>query len=56
MAEVWGYPCARERSDGPLPLSGAAAPSLRYPGGVRPLSHTGPGRVRRGLIAALALR
>jgi hypothetical protein len=26
MAEVWGYPCARERSDVPLPLPGAAAP------------------------------
>jgi hypothetical protein len=26
MAEVWGYPCARERSDGPLPLLGAAPP------------------------------
>jgi hypothetical protein len=26
MAEVWGYPCARERSDGPLPLPGAAPP------------------------------
>ena len=34
MAEVWGYPCARERSDGPLPLPGAAAPSTSYPGGV----------------------
>ena len=27
-----GIPCARERSDGPLPLPGAAAPSSRYPG------------------------
>lgn len=26
MAEVWGHPCARERSDAPLPLPGAAAP------------------------------
>ena len=34
MAEVWGYPCARERSDEPFPLPGAAAPSKSYPGGV----------------------
>jgi hypothetical protein len=27
-------PCARERSDGPLPLPGAAAPSKSHTGGV----------------------
>jgi len=34
MAEVWGYPCARERSDEPLPLPGAAAPGKCHPGGL----------------------
>jgi len=33
MAEVWGYPCARERSDGPLPLPGAAPPHQAAPEG-----------------------
>jgi hypothetical protein len=33
MAEVWGYPCARERSDEPLPLPGAAPPLKASPEG-----------------------
>ena len=33
--KFWGYPCARERSDEPFPLPGAAAPSKSYPGGGR---------------------
>lgn len=44
--EVWGYPCARERSDEPLPLPGAAAPSQSYPGGVAKPYHKGTTKVR----------
>ena len=35
MAEVWGYPCARERSDEPLPLPGQQPPANATPEGWR---------------------